>query len=333
MTPQINSWYGGNYYYDEPEPELVPAIATEMESLPGWKTRPSGGTGLVLGRFLPLHRGHQYLIDLALAQVERLIVGVRCQADDVYSWSQRERWLARLFPQVARVALESTDLGEQFSSVTRVFSGEERDRRVAEQLGASFCLVDRRRIPISATQLRQDPLAHWEQLPGPVAADLVQLVRVVGAEGSGKSTLCQKLARHFHSQWVPEPAEELARLRGGRLHPGDLSIWAEQHLAAVEASRPQARGWLFLDTDLLTVALWGERMWGACPEWVRPLAAAQNYARTLVLSPRLERLSFEQKRERLELHRALCREIPAEKVLEGSWEQQWEAALEHLGRF
>lgn len=69
------------------------------------------GTGLVVGKFSPLHRGHQHLLDAAQAQCLRLVV---------LSWSQpefahceaarRERWLTTLYPEARVVVLDRSRL-------------------------------------------------------------------------------------------------------------------------------------------------------------------------------------------------------------------------------
>lgn len=68
-------------------------------------------TGLVVGKFSPLHRGHQALIDHALS---------RCSNVLLLSWSQpelpgceadrREAWLQALYPQVTRLVLDPARL-------------------------------------------------------------------------------------------------------------------------------------------------------------------------------------------------------------------------------
>lgn len=68
-------------------------------------------TGLVVGKFSPLHRGHQALIDHALAQCETVLL---------LSWGQpelpgcdasrRDAWLQALYPQVTRLVLDPARL-------------------------------------------------------------------------------------------------------------------------------------------------------------------------------------------------------------------------------
>jgi HTH-type transcriptional regulator, transcriptional repressor of NAD biosynthesis genes len=67
--------------------------------------------GLVVGKFCPLHRGHELLIRRALAESERVFV---------LSWAKpefpgcgperRARWLERLFPETERLVLAEADL-------------------------------------------------------------------------------------------------------------------------------------------------------------------------------------------------------------------------------
>jgi len=70
-------------------------------------------SGLVVGKFCPLHRGHELVIRRALAECERVFV---------LSWSKpehrgceperRSRWLERLFPQTTRLVLTEQRLAE-----------------------------------------------------------------------------------------------------------------------------------------------------------------------------------------------------------------------------
>jgi len=60
-------------------------------------------TGLVIGRFQPFHNGHKYLIQKALENVEKIIIGIgSANANDEnnpYSFEQRKKMLEEFISQ------------------------------------------------------------------------------------------------------------------------------------------------------------------------------------------------------------------------------------------
>jgi HTH-type transcriptional regulator, transcriptional repressor of NAD biosynthesis genes len=67
--------------------------------------------GLVVGKFAPLHRGHELLIRRALDECDQVVV-VSYQRPELpgYPAELRERWLAELFPQATRLVLTNERL-------------------------------------------------------------------------------------------------------------------------------------------------------------------------------------------------------------------------------
>ncbi len=146
-------------------------------------------TGLIIGRFCPPHLGHSYLIDAAAGQVDHLTVIVFSKVGEAVPGELRAGWLAELHPAV-RVAHVPTTLvtdwndphiWEQWIALIRtvvpegpdvVFSSEPYGDEVARRLGARHVCVDpdRSAVPISATAIRADPLAHLDRLAPPVQA-------------------------------------------------------------------------------------------------------------------------------------------------------------------
>lgn len=87
--------------------------------------------GLVVGKFAPLHRGHQFVIDTALAQCNEVVVLsfavpelTGCEA------TRRERWLQALYPQTTRLVLVDRLLEHDpiFRHVPRDDAGDEAQR-------------------------------------------------------------------------------------------------------------------------------------------------------------------------------------------------------------
>ena len=59
--------------------------------------------GVVIGKFLPPHRGHSYLIDTALAGADQVLVIVCARDDDLIPAARRAQMLRECFsPRVGR---------------------------------------------------------------------------------------------------------------------------------------------------------------------------------------------------------------------------------------
>ncbi|MFN8614012.1 MAG: AAA family ATPase [Vulcanimicrobiota bacterium] len=291
------AWYGSSYY-DYPDPEPVPSPTQEPDALarPDWKSDSKAKRGLVCGRFLPVHRGHQLLIDFARARCKKLVIAVHAAPGDGISQAQRVAWLRELYPGCEVIR------DTRFGAIDLVFSSDPIHAQLAGELGARLVLCDpeRKLVPISGTQVRQAPLLHWRYLPECVRPFFLKVVRVVGPEGSGKTSLCERLAHRFDTCYVPEYALSLASANAGLLKKDQLAEWAMQHLAARQALERVANRVLFLDTDLVTVAHWGERLYGEAPPWIRK--RQQHYDLTLILEPVLEGLNEQQQRERRQMY-------------------------------
>lgn len=71
-------------------------------------------TGLVVGKFCPLHRGHQYLLDRARAQCGKLVVISYTRPEfEGCGPSRRERWLAATVPDAVRLVLDDARLARR----------------------------------------------------------------------------------------------------------------------------------------------------------------------------------------------------------------------------
>ena len=151
--------------------------------------RPTATTGLIIGRFCPPHLGHSHLIDAAAAKVDQLTVIVFSKEAEAVPGTLRAQWLAELHPRVSVVHVPTdlvTDWDDpaiwaRWIALIRsvlpvgpdvVFSSERYGDEVARRLGAGHECVDpdRSTVPISATAVRADPLAHLDQLSPPVRA-------------------------------------------------------------------------------------------------------------------------------------------------------------------
>jgi HTH-type transcriptional repressor of NAD biosynthesis genes len=258
--------------------------------------------GMVLGKFLPPHAGHVYLVEVAKRMCDELTVVVGTLAREPIPGELRVRWMRELCPDVNVVHLSDENPQDprehpEFWSIWKnslirvlpalpdiVFSSEAYGKKLAEILGARSVVVDPERVavPVSGTEVRDDPFRHWQWLPAPVRAHYARRVAVFGPESTGKTTLARRLAEHFQTRWVPEFARAHLEAQAGRLEPDDIELIARGQLAAEDALARDANRILFCDTDVLSTRVWSETLFGSCPEWITVAARERRYALTLL---------------------------------------------------
>jgi HTH-type transcriptional regulator, transcriptional repressor of NAD biosynthesis genes len=147
-------------------------------------------TGLIVGRFDPPHLGHSHMIEWAAQRCETLVVFVNTSPErDTAPGELRARWLAELHPDVTVIEVRhrlGTDFDDEelwakwmalFGEMWPhddgphvVFSSDGYVVELASRFGADHVVVDadRATVPISATQIREDPASHLHHLAPPV---------------------------------------------------------------------------------------------------------------------------------------------------------------------
>ena len=77
--------------------------------------------GLVIGKFLPPHRGHIALIEFALKRCDKLIVLVHIKKSDYIDGTRRVIWLYEIFDSNPKITIDySNDETLPESSVSDV---------------------------------------------------------------------------------------------------------------------------------------------------------------------------------------------------------------------
>ncbi len=238
------------------------------------------GTAVVIGKFYPLHRGHRFLIETALAQSREVIVIVCQRATDTIAAELRAAWLREIVPAAKVMIVE--DVYDERDSVlwaelTRrwlgrapdaVFTSEAYGDPWARALGCVHVEVDRARatVPVSASGIRANPYAQWEYLDPPVRAHYAKRICVVGAESTGTTTLAAALADAYQTVWVPEYGREYSE----RVMLDPAHVWttpefvhiAEEQTAREERAAREANRLLICDTNAFATVLWHRRYVG-----------------------------------------------------------------------
>lgn len=263
--------------------------------------------GLVLGKFMPPTRGHQYLIDMAAAYADEVSVLVCSLPTEPIPGALRFGWLKEHYagrPNVriidhTRIVPQEPAEHPDFWAIWRqtildhlgflpdlVFASEPYGKPLADVLGARFIPVDidRQEVPISATRVRAAPIAHWQLILPEARPYFLKRVVVFGPESTGKSTLANRLADAYDTRHVSEYIRKIQDLTGIAPGTDGLHMHARGHLASEEAMARQANRVLFLDTDLLTTTIWARWLEQPCPGWIEEQARRRRYDLTLLMN-------------------------------------------------
>lgn len=144
--------------------------------------------GLVIGRFAPLHKGHQYMIEKALKEMDEVIILIYATDDIGISINERANWIKTLYPTVTILLALSPPDGVKYAyengpasvkiqndyilkqvygcHISHVYHSTSYGESVANALSAVSCEVDidRKKFPISGTQIRENPYANKEYM-------------------------------------------------------------------------------------------------------------------------------------------------------------------------
>lgn len=259
-------------------------------------------SGLVIGKFYPLHRGHQDLIEFAIDELGEDPLGLTvlvCDSRGLYTPEipahERASWIRRLYPEVNVEVIP--DIGDDPDPLLNsrrwaehvaeflhyvpevVFTSEEYGKRFAHELhelqnqrapsAIPWCehvhFHDRVAGGISGTRCREDIWGCGDDIEPLVRASFVHRIAVVGAESTGTTTLTRALAEHYRTAWVPELGRvfsEGKQTSGEPWRREEFFTIATMQLELEDQLAETASRFLFCDTENLATALWYEHYLG-----------------------------------------------------------------------
>jgi HTH-type transcriptional regulator, transcriptional repressor of NAD biosynthesis genes len=239
-------------------------------------------SGLVVGKFAPLHKGHELVLETAQNQCERVLVLCYSHPDfPTMPSPSRAGWIRALYPnlEVYEPANpppnDSSDfthrefvrhwLENKNEQIEAVFGSDDYLTGFAEHIGAVPVVVDAARatVPISGTRLRQDS-SHLLQFVSPLVrrhlefwAEPIRKVVFLGAESTGKSTLSARMAQEYNTNFVAEYGREVWERKNGQLEPEDYIHIAKTHRQLEDSAISNAKRFLFVDTNAITTMFLG----------------------------------------------------------------------------
>lgn len=252
--------------------------------------------GLVIGKFMPLHNGHVALINFAAAQCDELIVSMSYTDHDPIDPELRFRWIKSTcvekkirFEKIKddfddeslrldeRTALWAPVMKRTYPPIHILFSSEAYGEPFAKHLGIAHVAFDppRENVPVSATKIREHPFRFWQYIPTVVRPYFVKKICFFGPESTGKSTMAQRMAAHYRTEFVPEVAREL--LTSNEFTLDDIvAIGHTQYNRVIEKTQT-ANKLIFCDTDAITTQIYSRHYLNAVPEIVYELEKKITY--------------------------------------------------------
>ncbi len=180
------------------------------------------GSGVIIGRFNPPHNGHRYLVDFATSFVDRLYIFVCTLSRDEIPGDLRFEWMKELYPsaEIVHITEENPDANRnrpdahviwadairsrlRDENIDYLFASEDYGWKLAGELGAEFLPVDpnRDQLPVSGSDIRNEPLRHWRFLPEVVRPYFIKRVGIFA--GKDSEVLSRRLAAHFRTLYAP----------------------------------------------------------------------------------------------------------------------------------
>lgn len=317
----------------------------------------------VFGKFLPFHKGHEAMIRFALTKCDCLTVLVCCSDKENVPDTLRIKWIKNTFEEHNNIAVISFNYSESelpntsvssevvsklwaeqfkilFPDYSLVITSEEYGNFVASFMGIKHIPFDipKQIFPVSATAVRNNLFTNWKYLPNSVKQDYAIKIVILGTESTGKTTLTEKLSKHYNGSVVKEAARDLIE-NSNSFTIDDLQLVAEEQAARIDRAVLGESPLLFIDTDIHITKSYARFIFGEELDIDGAIYKSSEADLYLYMNNDVEYLQdgtrlSEADRNLLDLsHRFILDNYDIDFLeVTGNWEQRFQKAVEHIDR-
>jgi len=304
--------------------------------------------GVFPGKFFPPHRGHLNSIIQAATRCDKLYVVVSDNMDianeackkavlPLMPLNLRALWISLELQDIEHIEVITIDETgippypegtKQWSALLKegvperfgaIFGGEleYQDTYMQNFPNVMYEVHDykRSRYPISATEVRENYLAHWDYILGSARRKFARRILITGTESCGKTTMVKYLGKIFNTSWTEEYGRHYPdKYLGGNdklLTHSDFFRIAYDTCRIDEDAMRTANRIAFFDTDAVVTQFYCELYTGSQNPAIEVFVDPDKYDVVVVLSPEVQWVPdgmrwISDRAERKRLHRKLA---------------------------
>lgn len=281
--------------------------------------------GVVLGKFCPLHKGHELLINTALKECDRVHIFVCTLSTEPIDGNIRATWMVNRYqeymdngsvkiyhisedwiPQEPKDCKSRNIFYGTWAGILKALTQEKIDYIYASEdyvypmalfldCKARLLDIDRNTIPISGTAIRKNPIKYWNYMNEDVRNYFTKKVLIIGGESTGKTSLTKQLQefcnnRGFKALGILEYARQWIdeNLEGDvdELKFEDISMFGKTQMTFVNTLPKHYDAQIvFSDTDAITSKVFQDIYFGEYDDELEDLANEATWDLILLLHP------------------------------------------------
>lgn len=180
--------------------------------------------GVVFGKFMPMHLGHEYLIETAINECNKVSIILCSLSNEPIGGDLRFQWISNRFesdkvniyhikedwiPQEpsechSKEVFYGTWAGAikalVGNGIDALFASEDYVYPMSKYLSCEPIVVDKERMKyqVSGTKIRNNPFKYWAFINDDIKQYYRKNILIIGSESTGKSTLTSLLANYYN---------------------------------------------------------------------------------------------------------------------------------------